>query len=215
VRLARDHDATIAISVAVGDTLVEGDLLLRANGGKARLPEEALQSTIRLGPQRTFEQDPKYAIRLLVDIAIKALSPAINDPTTAVQALDQLDDLLRRLERQPLGNLHIADPDGSLRVVVPMPRWEDYLALAFDEIRQYGVGSVQVMRRLRAALVGLAGTSTDASHRSAVEAYLAHLDRAIAHSQLDAQDRAMARQPDAQGLGLSRELQPAGTARRG
>ena len=54
------------------------------------------------GDERTFEQDPKYAVRLLVDIAIKALSPAVNDPSTAVQALDQLEDLLRRLGKRRL-----------------------------------------------------------------------------------------------------------------
>lgn len=61
-----------------------------------------LRRTIGLEMQRTFEQDPKYPIRLLVDVAIKALSPAINDPTTAVQAIDQIEDLLKRLGRREL-----------------------------------------------------------------------------------------------------------------
>ena len=110
---------------------------------------------IRLARERTFEQDPKYPIRLLVDIAIRALSPAINDPTTAVQTIDQLEDLLRRLGQYDLDAGHASDANGVVRLVFPMPTWEDYLALAFDEIRQYGSTSVQVMRRLRSALVGL------------------------------------------------------------
>jgi uncharacterized membrane protein len=113
-----------------------------------------------LAADRTFEQDPKYPIRLLVDIAIKALSPAINDPTTAVQAIDQLEDLLRRLGHRTLADVHTRDRNGIVRVIHYTPNWEDFLGLSFDEIRQYGAGSVQVMRRLRSALVGLAGLIT-------------------------------------------------------
>ena len=123
-----------------------------------RLPEPALTRAIRLAASRTFEQDPKYAIRLLVDIAIRALSPAINDPTTAVQALDQIEDLLRRLGRRQLDAGYARDATGTIRVTFPMPTWEDYLALSFDEIRQFGATSVQVVRRLRSALVGLGET---------------------------------------------------------
>ena len=88
---------TIVMACAVGDTLVEGAALLHVHGSGTPLPEDALRRAVRLERERTFEQDPKYPIRLLVDIAIKALSPAINDPTTAVQTIDQLEDLLRRL----------------------------------------------------------------------------------------------------------------------
>jgi uncharacterized membrane protein len=84
-----------------------------------------------------------------------------------------------------------------------MPTWRDYLALAFDEVRQYGVTSVQVMRRLRAALVGLVETLPDKERVNAVRDYLAHLDLVIERSPLDAEDRMTARQEDRQGLGLS------------
>src|SRR6516162_999876 len=96
VRSAQDADAVVAIECGVGDTLVEGAVLIRVHGTGRRLPVQALRQGIHVGTSRTFEQDPKYAIRLLVDIAIRALSPAVNDPTTAVQALDQIEDLLRR-----------------------------------------------------------------------------------------------------------------------
>ena len=85
------------MACAVGDTLVEGAALLHVHDSGTPLPEDALRRAVHLERERTFEQDPKYPIRLLVDIAIKALSPAINDPTTAVQTIDQLEDLLRRL----------------------------------------------------------------------------------------------------------------------
>lgn len=72
------------------------------------------------------------------------------------QALDQIEDLLRRLGRSTLDAGCVLDAQGALRLVFPTPTWEDYLTLAFDEIRQYGGSSVQVMRRLRSALMGLA-----------------------------------------------------------
>ncbi|MGE5306222.1 MAG: DUF2254 family protein [Alphaproteobacteria bacterium] len=153
--------------------------------------------------ERTYEQDPKYPIRLLVDIAIKALSPAINDPTTAVQAIDQIEDLLRRLGRRGLNAGDAHDAEGSLRVIFPMPTWEDYLTLAFDEIRQYGSTSVQVMRRLRSALISLADSVVSDERINAVQRYLDQLDSSIDRSILDAIDRERARQEDRQGLGLS------------
>ena len=204
VQQAAASEALIVMACAVGDTLVEGTVILRVHGAKEPLDERQLMKAMHLGTDRTFEQDPKYAIRLLVDIAIKALSPAINDPTTAVQALDQIEDLLLRLGRHDLDNGYASDANGVLRLVFPMPTWEDYLTLAFDEIRQYGIGSVQVMRRLRAALTASAESLTDADRAGAVRSYLKHLDLAIAQSPLDAQDQAVARETDRQGLGLTR-----------
>jgi uncharacterized membrane protein len=153
---------------------------------------------------RTYEQDPKYPIRLLVDIAIRALSPAINDPTTAVQAIDQIEDLLHRLGRIELDTGYARDANGALRLVFPMSTWEDYLSLAFDEIRQYGAVSVQVLRRLRSALIGVAESLESDARTEAVRRYLKHLDLVIGRSSLDAEDQVMARQEDRQGLGLSR-----------
>ena len=160
---------------------------------------------IHLEADRTFEQDPKYPICLLVDIAIKALSPAINDPTTAVQALDQIEDLLARLGRRDLDSGCASDANGVVRLVFLMPTWEDYLSLAFDEIRQYGKDSVQIMRRLRAALLGLAESLTHVDRVDAVRRYLKQLDLDIARSSLDEEDQARARETDRQGLGMTRK----------
>ena len=156
---AQRANGVIVMRCAVGDTLVEDTLLLQIHGAEDKLSEKELMRAIHLSRERTFEQDPKYPIRVLVDVAIKALSPAINDPTTAVQAIDQIEDLLRRLGRRELDAGHAADAQGVVRLIFPMPTWEDYVTLAFDEIRQYGVTSVQVMRRLRAALAGLIGVA--------------------------------------------------------
>jgi uncharacterized membrane protein len=203
-RLAESTDGVVSIECGVGETLVQDTVLLRVHGAERKLPEYVLMRAIHLATSRTFEQDPKYAIRLLVDIAIKALSPAINDPTTAVQALDQIEDLLRRLGRRNLDNGCIRDATGRIRVTFPVPTWQDYLALSFDEIRQYGEMSLQVNRRLRAALVGLGDSIVAEERRVAVRQYLEHLDLGIGRSNLDEQDRAAALQEDRQGLGLPR-----------
>ncbi len=162
-----------------------------------------MRSAIRLERERTFEQDPKYALRLLVDIAIRALSPAVNDPTNAVQALDQITDLLRRLGSRQLRIGRIKDEQGILRLTFPTPTWEDYLSLGFDEIRIYGATSVQVMRRLRAALHDLAGAIV-LERQTAVRQYIAHLDVMVKASFPDTQDQELALRQDRQGLGLSR-----------
>ncbi|MBR0671799.1 DUF2254 domain-containing protein [Neoroseomonas soli] len=202
--LARRAGGRVVMGCAVGDMVTSGSVLLRVHGGTAQIPEAELLRAIALGLERTFEQDPKYPLRLLVDIAIKALSPAINDPTTAVQALDQIDDLLRRLARQKLDVGRVRDAEGTLRVVFPTPNWEDYLSLAFDEIRMFGITSIQVLRRLRAALVGLEELIIEDERAGPVRRYIAHIDAAIEGSSLDELDRGSARREDPQGLGLSR-----------
>lgn len=202
VEQARRADCLIVVDCAVGDTLFDGSRLVRAASPKTKLSEAELRKFIHIGDQRTFEQDPKYALRLLVDIAIRALSPAVNDPTTAVQAIDQIQDLLMRLAKCDLETSRAYDKDGVLRVIFQMPSWGDYLTLAFDEIRQYGADSIQVMRRLRSALAELAETIGN-DRAALVNAYLEHLDRSIESSDFDSQDRAAARVEDRQGLGLS------------
>jgi uncharacterized membrane protein len=204
VRQAQKAAAVIVMVCGVGDTLVENTLLLQVHGARTTLPERDLLRAIHFGFERTSEQDPKYPIRLLVDIAIKALSPAINDPTTAVQAIDQIEDLLRRLGGHDLDAGYGYDADGVLRLIFPMPTWEDYLVLAFDEVRHYGAGSVQVMRRLKSALLGLADSVTADTRIEAVHRYLKQLDLTVDRSDLAADDQKTARQEDRQGLGLSR-----------
>jgi uncharacterized membrane protein len=204
VALARREGAVIEVALAVGDTLVDGMPLLRVYGEGRSVPERRLRRLVRLGGERTFEQDPKYALRILVDIAIKALSPAINDPTTAVQALDQIEDLLLRLGRVDLSAGRIRDAQGRLRLVFPVPRWEDFLVLAFDEIRYCGASSIQVMRRLRALLTDLM-ENVPPERRVALQRYLERVDNGIRRTFEDDDDRRDAFEVDRQGLGLPRE----------
>ena len=138
VQLARQAGAVIEVTAAVGDTVLEMSPLLHVRGARDPVDEAQLRRGFEISDERTFEQDPKYAMRLVVDIAIKALSPAINDPTTAVQALDQIEDLLIRLGQRQLDIGHYRDDQGTLRLVVPFPSWEDFLRLGLDEIRSYG-----------------------------------------------------------------------------
>lgn len=204
VHLATRADSIIEVVAAVGDSVLDSTPILRVLKGNQSLPATDLLDAIELGGERTFEQDPKYAIRLLVDIAIKALSPAINDPTTAVQALDQIEDLLLRLGNRRLEIGAFRDGEAKLRVIVAFPRWEDFLCLAFDEIRFYGANSVQVMRRMQALLSEMISVLPE-ERLSAVRFWQARLQSTIDRSFDDAQDKLDASTEDRQGLGIARD----------
>ena len=203
VNLARVSEGVIEMVAAVGDTLVEQMPLLCVYGAKERIEERKLHAAIVVGEGRTFEQDPKYAIRLLVDIAIKALSPAINDPTTAVQALDQIEDLLLRLGQRHLEIGTYADRDGQLRLVVPFPTWDDLVRLAFDEICAYGAASVQVMRRMNALVTDLTQAIPE-ERRPTLKYWNARLRDTIGRSFAGSEERSEASKEDRQGLGVPR-----------
>ncbi len=202
---AHGADGLIEMLCAVGDTVVEGMLLLHVHSATTHLRDEKLIGLIGFDRKRTFEQDPSYAIRLLVDIAVKALSPAINDPTTAVQAIAQIEDLLVRLGHRALDVGYHRDNAGVMRLYLPVPSWSDYLALGFEEIRDFGGASVQVMRRLRSALAQLAESVRLEDRAEAVRRHLRHLDATVERSFSDPDDRATARLEDRQGLGRSRQ----------
>ena len=201
LKLAQQADGRIEVTVAVGDTVMDSTPLLRVYG--ASIPDRRLVAAIHVGEQRTFEQDPQYAIRLLVDIAIRALSPAINDPTTAVQALDQIGDLLLRLGRRRLATAPLRDDAGALRVIIPLPSWDDFLRLGFDEICAYGAASVQVMRRMNALLSELIRTLPDA-RRPALVDWQRRIEVSINRHFADTDQRRDAFVGDRQGLGVSR-----------
>jgi uncharacterized membrane protein len=210
LKLAADSDAVIEMVAAVGDTVIETMPLLRVRGARQALDETALKSAIQLGDERTFEQDPKYAIRLVVDIAIKALSPAINDPTTAVQALDQIEDLLPRLGQRRLHAGAFCDPQGKHRLLVPFPTWEDLLRLALDEIRSYGADSVQVMRRMKALIQNLEA-ALPAKRHAALVYWEQRLQSSIERTFADAEEQHHASIADRQGLGIGEEGTEAGS----
>ena len=122
----------------VGEYLSPGRVVLRVGHGRAA-PDPALARRVFvLARQRTIDQDPAFAIRMLVDIAIRALSPAVNDPTTAVQSLDRIEALLVELAPRHPGPSFVVDADGTPRALVPAPRWADYVELGLVEIRRFG-----------------------------------------------------------------------------
>jgi len=201
VRQAERSNAMLRMVPAIGDHVRDGQVLFDVHGAHP-MADRKLARAVILGDERTIEHDPLFAARVLVDIAIKALSPTLNDPTTAVQVLDQLSDVLRHASRRRLDMGVVRGPSGRPRLVYPTPGWEDLLALALDEIRIYGAQSIQVMRRMRALLVDLAASVPD-SRRRAVDAHLARLERSVERSFTDPDDRADASVADAQGLGLA------------
>jgi uncharacterized membrane protein len=203
VRVAQKAGGLIRLEYAVGDLVADGLPIAHIFGAASRIDARLVQKGIILGPERTAVQDPKYPIRLLVDIAIRALSPAVNDPTTAVQALNQIDDLLRRLGRVRLDVGRMADKKGTLRLLYPTPTWEDFMDLALLEILYYGAGAVQVMRRLGALLDDLDATVIP-SNQEEVRKYQARLHRQIEQSFRRTDLREEAEEIDRQGLGLTR-----------
>jgi uncharacterized membrane protein len=203
VDLAAEAGALVEVVVAVGDTISESTPMLRVVNARAAIDELRLRRCVALGVERTFDQDPKYALRLLVDIGIRALSPAINDPTTAVQALDQIGDLLLRLGRRQLEIGAFHDERGERRVIVPFPTWDDFLRLAFGEIASYGATSVQVMRRML-ALIGDLAAALPSERRGGLDEWHARLRRSVALNFPDAEHRRAALSEDRQGLGVTR-----------
>jgi uncharacterized membrane protein len=201
VRFAQQRRCTLVLNHAAGDFVPGGAAVIHVYGGEAGgdRDEDRLRRTIVLGVERTIEQDPAFAVRIMVDIAIKALSPAVNDPTTAVQVINHLGDLLRRIGATDFRS----DPPkdvGAGRVLVPVRGWEQYLALGVTEIRAYGASSVQVARRLRSMLEELHG-AVPPEHRPAVEDELERLAVAVALALGSSPDLDRAGEADRQGLG--------------
>lgn len=201
VALAKQADCVIELVPEVGDFVAADSPLFRIFTDKAPRPSaSALRQSIALGQERTLRQDPALAFRIIVDIASKALSPAINDPTTAVLAIDQIHHLLRSVGGRHLDEGLFHDSSGALRLVYPTPDWEDFVCLAATEIRQFGCTSIQVARRLRAMLEGLAGVLPP--HRAALlrnELLLLH--RATVRAFPEPEDQALAGVGDLQGMG--------------
>jgi uncharacterized membrane protein len=145
IRIASDHGSVLELSVAIGDPIPGDAPLVRIRGGDEVEPEGVLDA-IAIGRERAMGQDPGYGFRQLIDVAVRALSPGINDPTTATQVIDQLHDLMRRLASRSIPGPERFDDSGTLRVILPGPDWAAYLDLACREIGQYGAGSDQVER---------------------------------------------------------------------
>lgn len=193
--LASRHGVSVALLDRVGEHVIEGTALalMWAPAATDPLPDagmfsRALDGAIQIGFERTLQQDITFGMRQLVDVACKALSPAVNDPYTAVQAIDHLSVIFCAMATRPLGDDVARDPHGASTVVVPGRRFGEHLAVLCGMIRRYGaaepIACMALLRLLRscAALIG-----DDPVRRAAI-------DKQVALTVLDA-EREIA-QPD-------------------
>jgi uncharacterized membrane protein len=147
VELAGAQECVLRLCVPVGTYVCRGEDVFEVLGGTPPELAEILKA-MNCSPARTLYQDPSYGIRQLVDIAIRALSPAVNDPTTAVQSLDRLHAVLRAVAGRPDPTGCYLDSSGAVRLIEPVAGWDRLVDLAFTEIGLYGSGSPQVTRKL-------------------------------------------------------------------
>ena len=202
VEMAREAGVTIELVTSIGDLVVPGGPLFKVHGD-GKVDEEALRRSVAAGDERNMRQDPAFVFRLLADISSKALSPGVNDPTTSVQALDQIELLLRLVAGRKLLPGEVTDESGVPRLVFPAPSWEDFLSIGLDETRLFGADSIQIMRRLRALLEDLLEVVPD-FRRAAVEDQIAMLEASVERSFIGSADLLSAGTRDRQGIGSPR-----------
>lgn len=199
-RKAESTDGAIEFVPQVGDFVAVDEPLFNLYAGAQIIEDHVLRGSVAFGSERTMLQDPTFAFRIIIDIALKALSPAINDPTTAVLAIDQLHRMLRLVGTRHLRTDEMLDHAGKLRVVFRTPNWEDFVHLAFSEIRSCGAGQLQVVRRLRAMIENLMQT-LPAHRQPELQIELDLLDRVSEENFEYSEELALARVADSQGLG--------------
>ena len=201
VAIATRTVCAIELVPQAGDFLATGGELFRIYGDRAATVDEMdLLRCVVLGRERALDQDPAFGFRIIVDIASKALSPAINDPTTCVLAIDQLQNLLHFLGKRKLDPGWVTDGSGEVRLVYRTPDWADFVTLAATEIRLLGGRSPQVTRRLKAMLEHLVRVLPE-PRTGVLREEMALLQRTIDGQYTDPADRALAAISDAQGFG--------------
>ena len=158
--LAREHDCALSVLPAPGDFVVAGQPLiavhpLPGDPLPAPVPESRACVAVSLGVERTLGQDVGFGFRQLTDIAERALSPGINDTTTAVRSVQEMHDLLRRLAGRPGHRLLVDDPDGTPRVRARAQDFDGFLAVAVDDVRRAGRDQPRITRLLDDVLADL------------------------------------------------------------
>lgn len=194
MRCANDANVEIRLPFAIGDPILPGEPLALVTPSSRTVDERRLRKAIWLGRERVVNNDPAYGIRLLVDVAIRALSPAVNDPTTAVMVIDQLEGLLRVIGERDIECNEVRDGGGVSRLSYEVGSWDDLLSLALTEIDQYGRDSRQVQARLASLLDDLEATLPE-TRRAAI--------RRVANTAIQPIDRWPRGASDRQGLGHS------------
>lgn len=197
---AERSDCVIELVPQVGDCVAIGDPIFRVYGGRTKPAVIDLHGSVALGQERTLQQDPIFAFRIMVDIASKALSPAINDPTTAVIAIDHIHHLLRNVAGRCLDDERIRDRSGRIRLLYRTPDWRDFVQIAVTEIRHFGGESIQVTRRLRAMLENLIESVTP-QRAELLKQELRLIERSAERFFPEPEDLILAGESDLQGVG--------------
>lgn len=195
LKAAKHQQVVLEITALPGDFVVEGAPVGSAHGRQGRLGVEQLSElsstvgkALRTGPERTAAQDVGFGLRQLTDVANKALSPGINDPTTAIHAIDHISVVLGQLAGCELGPVEHTDDEGA-RVVVNRPDLEHLIEMSLTQIRRYGAGDPLVMARLYQLLDELAWNVT-ASDLVLVDRERRRLDATTASADFDDVSRA-------------------------
>jgi uncharacterized membrane protein len=155
VEAARDAGVTLVMTRGAGQFVPEGAPLVLIDGEAGRVDHRRVHRAIALGAERTMDQDGAFGVQTLVDIAERALTDSFNDQTTAAQSVDRLHDILRQLAARSFPSGRFEDVDGTLRLIVPVYGWDDYVGLAFDSLLVAAKDAPSVLRRIRAALEDL------------------------------------------------------------
>lgn len=196
VALAARENTLLTLEVRMGDFVPAGGALARVTRGEPERLQDAA-SHIELGDERTHGLDPAFGFRKLVDIATRS---AAQDPTTTVEAIHRIHDCMRQLVSLGFPSGNHCDAEGTLRVIERVRDWDDYVLLAFEEIRLAATSSPQIARRLRAALVDLK-TVAPPERRPALDEQLDCLDAAVRRHCDDEHDARIALAADPLGLG--------------
>jgi uncharacterized membrane protein len=172
--LAKSFHIKIQVLRRVGHFVPEGVPFLRVSRAERVTPERvaALRAVFDLGPSRTLQQDVEFGVLQIVDIALKAISPAVNDPSTAISCVDQLSRILIRVASREPPESRLYDPPGVLRVYIPWVGFDRLLDAAFEQIRMYSKTDVAVSLRILRALADIARTTQEPAIQQTV------LDRA-------------------------------------
>jgi uncharacterized membrane protein len=200
IKLANATGGFVEVLPQVGEYVSSRLGAVRIYGGTREPTRKQVANIFVLSRQRTVSQDPAFAIRILVDIAIRALSQAINDPTTSVQTIDRIEGLLIRLYERHPGPTYVVDGSGEPRALIHAPTWVEYFELAVTEIRIYGEQAIQVHRRVRAMLHHLR-EMVDEETRARVELELELLEAESRGAFDTDHDEALAREADRLGIG--------------
>jgi uncharacterized membrane protein len=223
VAAAREADCVLELVPVMGDFVIGGAPLLRVHPGTgvtesgdaeaaARLRTTDVTRHVLLAAERVHTEDLAYGFRKLVDIAVRSIAQPFNDPTTTVQALHRLHDLLRQMAPRPLPSGEHRDEDGVVRLIERTVSWDGYVRLAFDEIRLAGASEPQVTRKMCAALADLKCVAPP-DRQEPLDRQLRLLEAGVRRAHDDEEDVIAALTPDTEGIGSGTDVTAAPPSR--